>query len=280
MSAQTYTNSAVTTLEGPPDTDGCGSAALVPGFKTSTINVPISGQIGNPALVVFSLSLSHAWVSDLVITLTTPAGTTCGLMKRVAAAALTDSGCGSGSDLIAANPLNFSAGYSTQFVPLPVASAVNLGGNFAPSGQIGTAFPNTVTLCDLYALSGVAIYGDWNLTLADYGGGDTGTLNSWSINFPTGSLANTDHGAVFSSAVSVMENPFSDSLRLKANTANLETLTFDVYSIDGKRIHSDRLASFAENSLTIDTSSWSSGTYVIVPVKNGIRHQSLQVVKN
>lgn len=280
--AQLYTNNTSVTLTDATGTGICGSAVITPGNTASTINVPITAQIADPNLVIFSVAINHTWVTDLVVRIENPAATSCGLLKRAAAATLADNGCGTSSNLVAANALNFSASYATAFVPVLGDATNNPGGNFAPSGQIASAFPNTVTLCNLSTfLANAQIAGDWNLRVTDYGVGDTGDIATWSINFQAGSLlGNPEFGAIFSSALSVMQNPFNEQLSLRANLSNLETLSFDVYAMDGKLIYSNTLASFENNLLTVDTSSWSKGTYVLVPTKNGKTDISLKVIKN
>lgn len=283
LSAQLYVNNTSTVLADAAASDACGSGALTPGITTSIINVPIAAQVSDPNLVIFSLGITHSWVTDLTVEITSPTTSTCALLKRVAAATLADNGCGASSNFLAANVLNFSSAYATLFVPSTTSATNNPGGNFAPSGQAPTAYPAGVTLCTLSTfLNNLAIQGNWELKITDTGGGDTGTLETWSINFQPGSLlGNPDFGAIYASTISVMQNPFGNQLTLRANEQDLESLSFDVYAIDGKLVHSGTLASFnSERLLTIDTSSWSSGTYVLVPTKNEKFTQTLKIVKN
>lgn len=283
MSAQLYVNNTSTVLADAGAADGCGNGALTPGVTTSLINVPVAALVSDPNLVIFSVGMTHSWVTDLTVEITTPTTTSCALLKRVAAAALADNGCGSSSNFLAANVLNFSAAYATPFVPSTTSATNNPGGNFAPSGQIASAYPAGVTLCNLATfLTNLAIQGNWELKITDTGGGDTGTLETWSINFQPGSLlGNPDFGAIYASTISVMQNPFNEQLTLRANEYDLQSLTFDVYAIDGKLVYSNTLAAFNdEGLLTVDTSSWSSGAYVLVPLKNEKFTHTLKIIKN
>ena len=116
---------------------------------TSTINVSDVFQITD---VNVTVNISHTWGSDLTLTLTSPAGTS---------VILSEQNGGNGTSYVdtvfdsdAANPVSSGTGTFT--------------GTFAPDG-------------DLSVLNSEISSGDWLLTVQDAASGDTGNIESWSI---------------------------------------------------------------------------------------------------
>lgn len=170
---QTYTVNVLPTSfpSGPLGTaipDGSGS----PGAGTpvvSTITVPT----GAPAVtdVRVLLDITHTWVTDLRVTLTSPASTTVVLAENGATdlddmAVVFDDNDPNGLD-ITSPILGAFLGSAPPRVPfLSYLTADNI---------------NAVS--DLNAFIGEAMTGDWILTITDYVSADTGTLNEWTLAF-------------------------------------------------------------------------------------------------
>ena len=121
-----------------------------------------------------NLDVTHTWVGDLIVTLTSPTGTSAVLIDRIGT---TTGGVGcSGDDILAT--LDDAAA-------LPVEGQCGGG---VPSID-GTFSPNN----PLAAFNGESTLGDWTITISDNAGGDTGTLNTWGITY---SYANTSTDVV------------------------------------------------------------------------------------
>ncbi len=110
------------------------------------------------------LDIAHTWVGDLAITIESPAGTQVTIVDQPGVPA-TGFGC-SGDDILAT--LDDEA---TD----PVEDECDAG---VPTIS-GSFIPNEA----LSAFDGESSLGDWTITVVDNAGGDTGTLNGWTINY-------------------------------------------------------------------------------------------------
>lgn len=125
--------------------------AGTPGVVTSTLNV--SGFSGVLTDVNATLDITHPYDSDVIVTLTSPAGTTVTLINRV----------GGDGDNFTSTTLDDDYGFN------PIASGTApFSSTFAPSSPLS-------------AFNGEDPNGVWTLTVSDNQAVDTGTLNSWSL---------------------------------------------------------------------------------------------------
>lgn len=141
-----------------------GTVGFCPGTygapATDTINVGSSGTISN---VTVELNVSHSYVSDLAISLTSPRGTTVSLVNHIGGG--NTCGCPFGD-------LNVTLDSSV------VASIDDACGNqasgttFAPSGPLG-------------AFNAQEARGTWTLSVRDRNSSNTGTLISWTLTITT-----------------------------------------------------------------------------------------------
>lgn len=274
VDAQTYSFTTPTPI---PDGVGtsCGSGATA-GSVTTTINVPITGTITDPTKVTINLDLTHTWLGDVVAQLGTPSGTSCALIKRMGATS--DISCGDSSDFAAGNILSFNAANTTTInVATPGATQSIPGGSYAPTGGT-SSYPNTIPLCSLSTfLNGIAVNGNWTMTLYDNGEEDTGALNAWELVFTTGFNLDTQD-FIFTKKISVLGNPFNEVLLLKLNEPG--DAIVNIYSIDGKNVFSKSYTanSISEN-ITIDTTLWQSGVYILSPEIDGRKLNSIRLIK-
>ncbi|PQB05324.1 hypothetical protein BST85_10830 [Aureitalea marina] len=143
------------------DSESAAPGAAIPDNDPAGLSNVIT--IGADETIVdldVQLNVTHTWVGDLIVTLESPAGTTITLMDRPG---FVDSGFGCSADDVdaifddeASNPVEDECG-----VP-------GIGGMVIPQEAL-TAFDGESTL------------GDWTLTISDNAGGDTGTLDSWTL---------------------------------------------------------------------------------------------------
>lgn len=133
---------------------------------TSTINVPVEGSLFD---VTVNLNISHTWVSDLTITLTSPSGTVVPLLTQI---------CDDASNIVA----TFS----------DAGTDVTCGANPAVSGTVKPNSPFSV-------LKDEPVKGNWILTVADGAAQDGGAINSFGLNICVNGnfLTDTDGDGVF-----------------------------------------------------------------------------------
>lgn len=268
LHSQTYTNSNPEAISDATNVTGaCGNATSA-GTGSSAINVPITATLTDPTSLTINLDLSHTWMGDVVAEIAKPDGGSCALIRRIGAA--TDVACGSGSDFAAGNVLSFNSANTT---PVPTTNPVPAG-SYAPTAGVST-YPTSAVLCDLPTfLNGVAVNGDWTLTVQDNGEGDTGTINSWSLVFSN--LAGEDF--IFTNSVSILGNPFENELVVKINNTSSTTATINLYSMDGKLVNLTSVNSLNDN-ISIDTTSLSKGVYLLVAEIDGVTQKGMRVVK-
>lgn len=275
--AQTYSFTTVTPI---PDGVGtsCASGATTIGNVVTTINVPLTPAITDPTKVTINLDLVHTWLGDVVAKLTTPGGTACALIKRMGST--TDTSCGDSSDFATGNVLSFNAANTTTInVVTPGATQSIPAGAYAPTSGTST-FPTNIPLCNLSTfLNGVVVNGNWTMTLYDNGEEDTGSLNSWQIIFATGfDLDRQDF--LFTKRISVLGNPFSETLTLKLNEAGNSSTVLRIYSIDGREVFQKSYASNnASQTISIDAASWQQGIYMLVPEIDGKKLNAIKLAK-
>jgi subtilisin-like proprotein convertase family protein len=119
---------------------------------TSTLNIPVSSTVLD--VNVLNLGITHTYINDLKVKLTSPAGTIRTLL---------DSPCSAQDNIL----INFDD-----------ESANNYGSYPCPPTNNGTYKPNQ----SLAVFDGQTTMGNWTLTVQDIASEDGGSLNAWSVN--------------------------------------------------------------------------------------------------
>ncbi len=138
--------------------------------------------------VTLSIAITHTWVGDLVIKLFAPTGSYT-LVSRPGLVETIDDGsecCGDSSNLLIANPLS----YAMSAVPESetMGSTITSSQTVCLDDTICAFNPNkgiTAQSDDLALLIGTDKVGTWTLCIGDGGGGDTGTLDGWTLDLGT-----------------------------------------------------------------------------------------------
>ena len=120
---------------------------------TSTLNVTESGTIQD--IDVLDLDISHSYINDLTITLTSPAGTVVNLINK-----------------ICAGQQNIHVQLNDEATSSNFACPPNNGQAYQPNGSLS-------------AYDGENINGVWTLTVSDDFAGDGGSLNRWALKMVT-----------------------------------------------------------------------------------------------
>lgn len=134
----------------------------------------------NPTIASFNsltLRMSHTWAGDLLIQLTSPAGTTADVLVRPGVTTAT--GFGSSSDLLLANTYTFVESGGAAW---PTGSAASVaGGTYNRFPRAAAPVVAADTGLGFGAFAGENLNGNWTLTIRDYAGGDTGVVETWSM---------------------------------------------------------------------------------------------------
>lgn len=144
------------------------STPATPIFDLATATTTINTAPANATIADLNITLdiSHSFLNDLRVTLTSPQGTTITLFD--------DAGCG-GDNLLAEFDDQAVANYAAFTASCDNSGSPEISGVFHP-------------LNNLSAFNGQNLNGVWTLTVIDEVGGDAGTLNSWTLDFTSNYL--------------------------------------------------------------------------------------------
>lgn len=154
----TYNSSPALAIPDSPDTETCNITAGT--AATTVITVPDIGTIND---VNLNLDITHSFIGDLVVTLTSPGGTTVTVIELISnGSAPGAGGCG-----------------------CPGANIVTGLDDSSANGSIEAACPpalaNYVPFGGLNAFNGENLAGNWTLSVVDWSGLGTGTVNTWGL---------------------------------------------------------------------------------------------------
>lgn len=147
-----------------------GSQADSPGVSipdNSSAGVTVTMNVTEDVTITdldVDLDISHTWVGDVIVTITSPSGTSAVIVDRPGRITF-GFGC-SGNDIVAT--LDDEA--ATPVEDECESSVPTINGSFIPNNPL-SVFDGENTL------------GVWELNVSDNVGGDTGSLNSWGIDF-------------------------------------------------------------------------------------------------
>ncbi|WP_179353186.1 reprolysin-like metallopeptidase [Winogradskyella vidalii] len=232
-----------------PDPSG-GNAGLV----THTLNIPDSNIIESMTL---SLDISHTWISDLQVYILPPGGTFANDAIK-----LWDNTCavssGTGYE-------NFAVTFDDQAAALPGVDGCsdNFTGTYSPSESLS-------------AFTGLDAQGDWQLLVADFFNGDTGTLNSWSIEICYEAPLSIEENKF--EDLAVYPNPNNGSFNIAFNPKSDEDIIIEVFDIRGRSIytktHYNNISRFEE---VIRLNNAQSGVYLLT-IANGTQKVTKKII--
>lgn len=276
FTAQTYQNTTPTTaVDGTQRAGTCGGSTQ-PGVNMSSITIPITGTIVDPSKITVNLDISAGWLGDVAAELITPSGEAITLIRRLGAASF--SSCGDSSSFVAGNILGFNSANTNAIDHLAVGVDVAIpAGNYAPS--YGPAkFPQHHPGVMSTFLTGKSLNGEWRLLIYDYGFSDPTTLNSWQIVIASGATLKTgETSGTFGNDISLKQNPVQDRLLLDVKDS-FKSLNFEVYDASGKKVRSENIPNSVKD-VQVDVTSLAPGMYILVPIKDGERKQSIKFIK-
>ena len=232
----TYTNN--TALAVP---DGVG--ANLPGATVSkTISVPITTNITD---VNVTLSGTHTYFWDLVVALNHPDATQVRLLNR--------------------NCNQVTTGFNVLWndASPAIVCAANLTGTFAPP-QLLSAF------------NGKPANGTWTLLANDNYGGDAGTINNWSIEICSQTIALSTHNVGFDN-FAVYPNPSNGNFNIQFSTDSSNGVKVLVHDMRGRSIFENDFSSSATFNQNIHLNNAQAGVYLLT-VTDGERKEVKKIV--
>lgn len=241
ITTQCNTYSSTTPIAIP---DGAGDN--VPGTAgTGTIAVPAGANISD-VNVTFAGTHSYFW--DLVVSLVHPDGTAVRTLNR--------------------NCNAVSTGFNVTFNDGSpgIACTPALNGTFAPADPL-SAFNNKTQ------------GGNWTLRAQDFWGGDTGTINSWSITICalTGvPLSNAEFGL---DGFAVYPNPSNGSFNVKFESASANPVNVLVHDLRGRLVFEKEYSNTGSFDQNVSVNNAQAGVYVLT-VANGERKEVKKIVIN
>ncbi len=221
-----------------------GTGANTPGaVVANAISVPNTGTISD---VNVMLNVTHTYPNDLVIGLNHPDGTQDLLWNR---------SCG-GND-------NFNVTLSDGAAAFTCGA--NMTGTFAPYSPLAV-------------YNGKPANGTWTLLAADYYVGDTGTINSWSVEICTQSvqLSTPDMGLA---DFVVYPNPNNGAFNISFNSNSTQGVKVMVHDMRGRQVYANNYANTSAFNQDIQLNNVQSGVYLLT-VTDGERKEVKKIVIN
>lgn len=192
-----------------------------------------------------ALNVNHTWNGDLVIRLEHPNGTQVILWNRT---------CNNPS----------SSGINVTFDqsgPLIVCASPTIG-TYKPIGNLSS-------------LNGLSAQGEWKLILTDNWNGDTGTLNSWSLDLGCTATATVNNFEL--NNFKLYPNPNNGNFTLSFNTGSNQDINVSVFDIRGRKVIETIYQNTGEINQNINLQDVQPGVYMLV-IKDGHITQTRKVI--
>jgi subtilisin-like proprotein convertase family protein len=224
--------------------DGSGTTGPVPGaVVSSTISVPVTYTLSD---VNVNLDVTHTYINDLDIAVNHPDATQVFLWSGF---------CGSQNNF----NITFSDGN-----PTPTCTGNDTSGTFAPATPLNT-------------LNEKPANGTWTILGRDNWSGDTGTINSWSVEVCSQTLTPLSTESFGLENFSIYPNPNNGNFTVNFTSQSSNAIEIMVHDIRGREVY---MKSFNNSSLfnqTIQLANVETGIY-LVTVKDGERKEVKKII--
>lgn len=201
----------------------------------SNINIPVPGSVEE---IKVTLDVTHSYIGDLIIQIQDPNDAQ---FANVWARTCNDTGYGNISIT-----LDDTAGAITCASPTT--------GTFAPASPLSI-------------FNGVDQQGDWQIALVDFYNGDTGTLNSWSIELCSTTTTSLSVDAFSINNLSVYPNPNNGEFNIKFNAVS-SNVAVSVFDVRGRSVYNKTYTNNSTFNEAINLGNVQSGLYLL-NVKDG-----------
>ncbi|WP_460220150.1 zinc-dependent metalloprotease [Psychroserpens sp. MEBiC05023] len=194
-----------------------------------------------------TIDISHTWVNDLDITLTSPAGTVV--------------------ELTSDNGANNTANYTNTVFDQEASTSITAGsapftGSFVPEGDLSTLY-------------GEMSAGDWVLTVFDDTNQDGGSINEFTVQICFDSSLSV--GENIFEGFSMFPNPNKGEFTITLNSPSSEAINVDVFDIRGRRILSNTYENTSNFSEVVRLNNVQTGMY-LVTVSDGIKNITKKII--
>lgn len=235
-SCVTYSNTTVLPI---PDGTGPNVGGATAG---STITIPDNVTITD---VNVNVNATHTYFWDLVVALVHPDNTQVALLNR--------------------NCNNVSTGFNINFndgAPAVVCSAA-VNGTYSPAGSLPT-------------LNGKQSNGNWQLLLRDFYNGDTGQLNSWSVEIcsQTAVLSTENFGLA---GFKIYPNPNNGNFNVQFDSQSGNEINVGVHDIRGRQIFNQSFENTGLFNQNLELNNVQSGVYMVT-VQDGDKKETRKIV--
>jgi subtilisin-like proprotein convertase family protein len=232
----TYSNTTPLTI---PDGTGSNIAGAT---VSNTINVPVTGNISD---VNITINGSHTYFWDLVTAVNHPDGTQARMLNR--------------------NCNNVSTGFNIIFndgAPAIVCSA-NVNGTYAPANPLS-------------AYNNKPANGVWTLLANDNWNGDTGQINSWSIEICTltATLATDSFGL---QDFSLYPNPNNGNFNIQFTSNSSNEIKVGVHDLRGRLVFEKEYQNTGTFNQNLQLNNVQTGIYMVT-VQDGERKETKKIV--
>lgn len=212
---------------------------------TSTLTIDALDSVTINDLNV-QLNISHSYVSDLNVKLTSPNGTQVVLVNNQ---------CGSNSDI--------NATFDDSGIPLACGNNPAISGTLIPAQALS-------------AFNGQTSQGIWTLTVADSFNSDGGAINNWSINFCSAAAPLEVVKNEFSNLM-VYPNPNNGNFNVQFNNATSEKVEIKVYDMSGRTIFTKNYTVQGDFDENIQLNAVQTGVY-LMSIFDGERTQVQRII--
>ncbi len=209
----------------------------------TTVSNTNSTETGSITSIEVSVNVTHSWIGDLVIALVHPDGTSLNLWNRT---------CN--------NPQNGNINVTFKDGAGTIVCGTPTSGTYSP-------------IQALAPLLGKSKSGNWSLRLTDFYNGDTGTLNSWSINFGC-TLGNEDFSL---QSLVVYPNPSNGNFNVSFDNASAESVNISVFDIRGRKIFDNDYQGGNSFNQNIQLNNAQPGVYLL-NVTDGERKEVKRII--
>lgn len=237
-SCETFTNNTVSAIpDGPnPNTSTAGPTL------TSNLNITAAQTLTD---VNVNVNVTHQWIRDLITRLKHPDGTEVILASRIC------------NDQDGFN-INFNDGSPSIVCAAPITT-----GTFAPNQPLA-------------ALNGKPSNGNWQLLINDYFQGDTGNLNSWSVEvcYQTALLGTESFGL---QDFAIFPNPNNGNFTISFKSASANEIKVNVHDIRGREIFNQSFQNTGLFNQNLELRNAQTGIY-LVTVQDGERKEVQKIV--
>lgn len=212
--------------------------------SSSTQTLTVSGVTGTVSSVKYNVNITHTDISDIILGAQNPTNANCSLWS-----------------LQCASSQNMNVTFSDGSPAVVCASPTT--GTYKAVGTLANYTSGTIN-------------GTWKLRVRDAQAGDTGTLNSWSVEICTSQyVASTpDYGI---KNFVVYPNPNNGSFTVEFNSESQNNVNIMVHDIRGRVVYNNTFANSGLYSGNINLNNAEQGIY-LVTVQDGSRKETKKIV--